>query len=207
LGAKLERKKIVTDEVKDTNLNGNEQEPTKEDHPPAEAQKTEHMIPKTRLDEEIQKRKDAEARATALEAEKNSQLETQLAEQGKYKELAEERNNKIAELQPKADKLEEYEKTLLDVLESQIKEIPEEFRGMVPEALSTQQKLNWIAANKSKLMKSQPFDIGAGKRGGTDGKPTLELTEEEKATAKRFGVPLDEYAKFKNMEIKEEIKE
>jgi hypothetical protein len=81
-------------------------------------------------------------------------------------------------------------------LDAQIAELPEDFRDVVPDGLSTKQKLDWLAKNKSKFMKAEPFDIGAGKRGVKPEK-TPELTPEELQAAKHFGMTPEEYAKYK----------
>jgi len=166
------------------------------DQSPAEAKNTEHMIPKSRLDEEITKRKDLEVRLETLEKEKNQQLEDRLAEQGKYKELAEERASQVAELLPKAEQLEAYEHTLEGVLAAQLEDMPEEYKNLVPDELSTQQKLKWLAKNKATLMKPKPADIGAGKRGGSN-TTTVELSAAEIQAAKNAGISLEDYAKNK----------
>ncbi len=69
-------------------------------------------------------------------------------------------------------------------------------RGLVPDELSTQQKLQWLSKNKALLVKPKPVDIGAGKQGG--GAPVgVELTQEEIQIAKSFGMSPDDYAKHK----------
>ena len=166
--------------------------------PSAETQNTEsgHMIPKSRFDEVNDKAKALEARLAALETEQKAQLEAQLAEQGKYKELAEQRAKQLAEAQSKADKLEAYEATLQKLLDAEVEAIPEDKRGMIPAPLSTEQKLDWIAQNKAHLVKQAPPSIGAGIRGGSQEK-SVEISQEEAATAKKFGMTAEEYAKYK----------
>ncbi len=160
------------------------------------ATKDEHMIPKSRLDEEIAKRKELEKRLDAIDKAQKEAEEKRLAETNNYKELYEKQKVELEGLKPKAAVAEESEKVLLSVLESQIKEIPEHFRGMVPESLTTIQKLQWISQNKALLMKEKPFDIGAGTLGG-GATPAVDLTPEEIETAKKFGMTPEEYAKNK----------
>jgi len=162
-----------------------------------DAQPAEHMIPKSRLDEVLETNRKLQERLDATEKERQEQLEAQLKEQGKYKELADQRAQKLAELQPKADQLDSYEVTLKSVLEAEIAQLPEEFQDVVPESLSTKDKLDWLAKNKSKFMKADPFDIGAGKRGVKPEKKA-ELTPEEKQVARNFGMSEEDYAKHKD---------
>ena len=79
-----------------------------------------------------------------------------------------------------------YEETLTKVLAAQVAELPEDKRGLVPDALTTQQKLDWIAKNAAILKAPAPFDIGAGSRGGSQ-KP-VNITAEQHEMAVRFGM-------------------
>jgi phage I-like protein len=153
-------------------------------------------VSRERLNEVLKINKDLEKRLKSLEKEQQEQLEEQMKEQGRYKELAEQHAKELAELKPKAMTVDSYEATLVNVLETQMAEIPENMRGLIPDELSTQQKLNWLSRNKALLLKPRPQDIGAGKQGGS-APETLDLTPEELETAKRFGMAPEEYAKYK----------
>ena len=154
----------------------------------------EHMIPKSRLDQEIKKAADLGAENERLKAEKKAEVEKRLAEQENWEELATSRGEELAEANAKAEQVDAYEKTLKGVLAAQVEQIPEDLRGLIPEEMSTQQQLDWIAKNNSLLRKSQPFDIGAGKRGGEEVKGVT-MTEEQKRAADKSGVSHEEYAK------------
>lgn len=156
----------------------------------------EHLIPKARMDEVLQKNKELKDRLDAIEKAQKEAEEKRLTEANNFKELYEKQKVELEGLKPRAAVAEESEKVLQSVLESQINEIPEHFRTLVPEGLSTNQKLSWISQNKPLLMKEKGFDIGAGKQGG--GSPdTSTLTAEELAEAKKHGITAEEYAKFK----------
>lgn len=171
----------------------------------AEAKKTEkekeNMIPQSRLNEEITRRKESDKKLATIEKEQAALNEKHLEEQGKYKELAEERATKLAELQPQADQVDSMAKTLKEILAAEIEALPEVARPLVPSELSDQQQLNWIAKNKTNLSKPNAFDIGAGKRGSENGEVLVDLTAEEKAMAKNMNVSEKDYAK--NKKIKE----
>jgi hypothetical protein len=156
----------------------------------------ENMIPKARLDEVIKERDDARRKADAMEKAQQEAERKRLEESAEYKKLYESTLADVTALKPKAEQVDAYEATLKEILDAQIAELPEEFRGVVPDGLPTQGKLNWLAKNKSIFMKPEPYDIGAGKKGTQPGKKT-ELTEEEKAFARQFGVSEEEYAKNK----------
>ena len=160
---------------------------------------TEHMIPQSRLNEEIEKRRKAEEKATQLEKEKQSAATKALEEQGKWKEVAENTQKDLEAAQAKAKQVDEYEATLKETLTSQLADIPTELQSLVPEELSTRQKLQWLSKHKATLVKPSAFDIGAGQKGGgNSGKGKApELSSEEKQVAQSFGYTDEEYAKFR----------
>lgn len=172
------------------------EEDAKQVSPAPSAKPDEHMIPKSRLDEVLESNRKLQERLEAAERERQEQLEAQLKEQGKWKEIAEQRAQEMAQLKPKAEQADAIEATLKDVLAAQVAELPENLRGLVPDELTTQQKLHWLSKNKPLLLKPKPVDIGAGKQGGgmPDGGT---LTAEELEAARQFGMTPDEYAKYK----------
>jgi hypothetical protein len=164
------------------------------------ASKDEHTVPISRLNEEIAKRKELEARVAAIDKANKEAEEKRLVEANNFKALYEQAKADAESLRPKASVAEESEKVLKSVLESQINELPESMRGLVPEGLTTNQQLSWLSKNKSLLMKDKPFDIAAGKQGG--GSPeTVTLTPEQLEMANLFKLKPEEYAK--NMDKKQ----
>jgi phage I-like protein len=148
------------------------------------------------LNEVLNKNKELSDRLQALEDERKAETEKRLAEQNQWKELAEKRAADLADAQGKVAKLSDYEKTLEKLLATEVEQIPETKRGLVPDEMTTLQRLNWIAKNKALLVAPQPFDIGAGKQGGGENNLNS-LTAEEIEIAKRFGVKPEDYAKNK----------
>jgi hypothetical protein len=179
--------------------NVDNQDEAKQDHVDASAEtkktETEHMIPKARLDDEIQKRKDLEKRLAAMEKTHNEAETKRLKESEDYKALYERTAAELADAKPKAEKLEVFETTLRETLTAAIEEIPAERRGLIPEELSVEAQLRWISRNRALLAKSTPFDIGAGKKGG-DGKSAVQLTPEQLEAARKTGATPEEYAKY-----------
>ena len=146
------------------------------------------------LKKEREANKAAADRLATIEKENQAQLEKQLVEQGKYKELAEERARALAELQPKADKLDSAEATLQLVLDGQILQIPEDKRKLIPDYGTVEDRLNYIAANGDLLRKAEAFDIGASSRGGKSDKKSVVLTDEQKQMAKKLDISNEDYA-------------
>jgi DNA repair exonuclease SbcCD ATPase subunit len=179
------------------NLDKQEEAQPAVETPPAEAKKTddnEHMIPKSRLDEEIQKRKDLEKRLAAIEKAHNEAENARLKDQQNFEALYEKVAAELADAKPKAEQLTAYETTLKETLASAIEEIPQERRGLIPEELTVEAQLRWISKNRALLSKAQPFDIGAGRKGG-DAPKGADLTPEQKEFARKTGVSEEDYAK------------
>jgi small-conductance mechanosensitive channel len=164
-----------------------------EQHP---AKQDEFMIPKSRFDEVNKERQALAEKLSTIEAAQKAETEKRLQEQSQFKELAEKRGAELVEAKAKADQVDAYEYTLQKVLDAQIEALPEDKRTLVPEALTTQQKLDWLAKNAAILKAPAAFDIGAGKKGG-DQKMQVDLTPEEVQIARQFGLTLEEYAKNK----------
>jgi len=156
----------------------------------------EHMIPKGRFDEVNKKAKDLEDKLRKFEEERQREIEQRLIDQQKYKELYEENSKKLADAQAKAQKVDAYEQTLTDVYKASLSELPEDMRDLVPDELTTQQKLNWLSKNKARLLKPNSPNLGAGVRGG-GGSDDVKLTPEEMEVAQKFGMKPEEYAKYK----------
>ena len=146
------------------------------------------------LKKEREANKAAADRLATIEKENQTQLEKQLVEQGKYKELAEERARALAELQPKADMLDSAQATLQLVLDGQILQIPEDKRKLIPEYGTVEDRLNYIAANGDLLRKAEAFDYGASSRGGKSDKKSVVLTDDQKAMAKKLNITNEDYA-------------
>ena len=95
-------------------------------------------------------RTEAAGHRTALrEAERTAKAaeEAQLAEQGEYKKLAEDRAKRLAELEPAAQeveamraKVEQFEKATLARIAAEIAEWPEGMRAVVEKAASVEEK-------------------------------------------------------------------
>lgn len=159
----------------------------------------EHMIPKSRLDEVLETNRKLKEALEKSEQDRKDRETAALQEQGKWKEIAEQREKELKDAQQKATQVDTYEKALSRTLDAQLAEIPEDLRKLVPSALSTTQKLEWLSENKAILLKPNAFDIGAGAgSGGTQNRPRkkVELTEAQQTIARNFGLTAEEYAKF-----------
>lgn len=129
---------------------------------------SEHMIPKSRYDDANKKYQDEKKRADALEKANKESADAQLKEKEDFKTLYEQAQGTITELKPKAEIVDQAEETLKEVLTSQVEQIPEDRRQLIPTELSTKKQLDWISKNRALLLKPSATDIGAGKKGGSE---------------------------------------
>lgn len=169
---------------------------------PAEAKNTESlMIPKERFDEVNARMKEFEKQLKAKEEALKKAQEDRLVEKEEYKQLYEKATSELSEIKPIAEQIDTYKETVARLLESEVTQIPEELRGLIPDEMNDVQKLNWIARNKAILMKPVAPDIGAGNRGSGASSKTRLLTPEEKEVARMFHYSDEEYLKYadKNM--------
>lgn len=130
--------------------------------------------------------------------------ERQLAEQGKWRELADSLQARLNELQPMAEKAEEAAKTIEELeraftasLDERLNRIPDDQRKALVEPVRKAMKpadfAQWLSANEAKLLPPKPPALNAGERGV--GKPPLPpLTPEQITMANRAGVSLERYA-------------
>jgi hypothetical protein len=187
----------MPDEEKDQNVESQDGDQVQASAETKKTEQQEHLIPKSRLDEEIQKRKDLEKRLAAQEKAGQEAETKRLKEAEDYKALYEKTAAELSDAKPKAEKLEAYETTLKETLASAVEEIPADRRGLIPDELSTEAQLRWISRNRALLSKSPTFDIGAGKKGGGAQK-SVELTQDELDVARNFGMNPDDYARYKD---------
>jgi len=160
-------------------------------------EKTEEArIPKSRLDEVIARAKAAEAKNAELEAAAKAATDARLVEEQKWQELAEQRQARIAELEPVQDQVEGYKAALEATIEQMVESLPEPARELVPD-LDPVGKLAWLNKALPTLSKKAAPSLDGGARG--DPVPPVTLSPEEAAIARKAGMTVEEYAKFRDM--------
>lgn len=120
----------------------------------------------------------------------------QLAEQGKWKELAEKRLAELEELKPIKERYEAVQQAVTKSNEARIASIPENMRALVPADYSPDKLSQWLDANLSLLTVRPAPNLDGGVTGG-GGKSPIRLSAEEKQMAARLNLSEDEYAKYK----------
>jgi len=147
--------------------------------------------------------KDAEETATRLQKEKDDAEAASLEKQGEFKALYEAERQKRLTAEGKVAHVETLEKVLQDALDAELKALPEATRKLVPVELSVQQQLSYISRNRALLTKEfPPKDLGSGKR-GSGKQESVDLTTDEVAIAKRFGMKPEEYAKYRDEDLED----
>jgi len=179
-------------------MSEDEKEVTKEgtEGSPAEVDNTEsHMIPKARFDEVNARMKEFEKQLKAKEEALKKSQQERLEEKEEYKTLYEKATAELSEIKPLAEQVESWREVMENLYQAQIADIPEEYISLIPEDLSIEKRLNWLAKNKALIMKPVAPNIGAGQR-GSSGSKSRQLTPEEQEVAKRFGYSEEEYIKY-----------
>lgn len=127
-----------------------------------------------------------------LEAERKAQETQALEEQGRWKEIASEREQ---ELQKLAEVKEQYDAMVEGVEASnktRVERIPEAMRSLVPN-LPPLELARWLDASEAVL--SRPGAVSVGAESGNGDRPTgsVTLTEAQRAAARRMGVSEEAY--------------
>ena len=121
----------------------------------------------------------------ALKAELDKLTTSQLADQQKWQELAQKYQAERDELKPYKAQAESVSETLESLLTAQLADLPDEARVMVGDMPGTaQEKLDWLAKNRSRLLKPLAPAMDAGARGDGSSHANVKLTpEQEQALA------------------------
>lgn len=143
-------------------------------------------------------REEAASRRVALKRQEEANRDREqkrLAEEGKWRELADSRERELASLQPYKERAESLETMLRDSNNLRIARIPEDMRTLVPTDYAPEQLSNWLDTNADRLAKPFAPRLDGGAASG--GASAVQLTEEEKQVARATGLSLEEYAKYK----------
>ena len=138
----------------------------------------------------------AERRVALKKYEEDSRRREQerLAEQGKWRELAESRASELNDLQPYKDRADTLETMIRESNKSRIESIPEDMQALVPTDYAPEKLAGWLDANLSRLTKPTAPKLDGGATGGGS---SISLTDEEKQVARDTGVSYEDYAKYK----------
>lgn len=144
-----------------------------------------------------QLRAEAADRRKALEkAEREAAQREQarLAEEGRWKELAEQRERDLAKVQPYQERAAALESMIIASNKTRMERIPEDMRALVPTEYPPERLAGWLDANFDRLLKRPAPDVDAGAGAGA-GNGLPRLSQEQIEMARMMGVSLDAYAK------------
>lgn len=154
---------------------------------PTPEPKPEVMIPKDRFDEVNKKQKELSKQVKEME-EAKAAMAAQLEE---MKKSSEETQASILETTKKLEgQVNQYETVMTELVTTKLSAIPEDMRDLIPDGLSTEQKLAWINKAESKgLFKKQQTTVAVGT-------PLNHSSEVDKAERVRKMNPLQALAAY-----------
>lgn len=139
-------------------------------------------------------RDEAASRRLALkrqEDENAKATQARLAEEGKWKELAEARAAEAAKLMPYQQRAEALEKIISESNARRIAQVPEMLRPLIPN-LPAEQLASYLDQNWALLQRKPAPEIDLG--AGSGGSGMSALTDDEKQMAARFGLTPEKFA-------------
>jgi len=145
-------------------------------------------------------RAEAAERRKALEAERveaQRREQTRLAEEGRWKELAESRAAELAKVTPYQERATALEAMIVASNKTRIERIPEDMRALVPIEYAPEKLAGWLDANLDRLLKRPAPEVDAGAGATAAGTGLPKLTEDERRIARAMGLSEEAYAKRK----------
>lgn len=167
-------------------------EATPESNPPAEAQTTEHMIPKSRFDDVNTRYKELQARLDDMEKATREAEEQRLIQQNKYQELYEMTKSELDKKQAMEDEVARYRASFENDLRAKLERVPEDKRHLVPEFDDPIKLSDWLT-KAGDFLYEQPkpsapkLDGGSGKGSTPDGKKLSAGQEHVSDIARQMG--------------------
>lgn len=173
---------------------------TPESTTPAEANKTENMIPQSRFKEVINEKNELKKRLEALEKAQEDEKTSRLAADNKYQELYETAQAKLQPLEDEAAKATRFHEALKAGNDARLQRIPEENQNRIPPVDDPIIMGLWLDANAdlyTSPTKPIPPKLDGGAGGGASDGEALKLTQAEIDVAKASGMSLADFAKGK----------
>lgn len=134
--------------------------------------------------------KQARIKLSEREKEEAAAKEALLVEQNQFKELAEQRATKIAELETRASEADTYKQVIGNMLESRLENAPAHIKALLVK-LSPIEALTWLDENADQLAPRRAPNLDAGKTGVNA--DVFTLTDEQEKFVKKMGLDRDRY--------------
>jgi hypothetical protein len=127
-----------------------------------------------------------------LEEEMAKREQARLAEEGRWKELAEKREVELQKLMPYQQRAEALEATLRESNTQRMKRLPEDMQAIVPVDYAPEKLAAWLDANLEKLLKPVAPNLDGG--AGAGGSSRTTLTDEQRTMARRMNMTDEQFA-------------
>lgn len=136
---------------------------------PAEANNTEHMIPKSRFDEVNNKFKELKKQLDDMQRSKSESETKSLEEQKRYQELYEKLKAETDPIRQASEQLQRYRESFENSLKARIERIPEDKRRVIPAFDDPIQTMAWLDEAESLNLFGAPSKPQAPNLNGTSG--------------------------------------
>jgi len=158
-------------------------EPAPEGDPKSKPDKT---VPYSRFDEVNKRANDAEAALQKIKDDEAERERLAREKQGEFEKLYQEADGKAKEFETNyttvKEKADRLEGVMTNMLNAKLETVPEEYHDLIPENLSSEEKLEWVTKAEAKgLLKDkskEPLGRGtnpAGSATDLDGLPVSQL--------------------------------
>lgn len=109
----------------------------------------------------------------------------QLEEDGKFRTIAEQQAVDLARLKPIEERATALEKIIRDSNEARIKNVPDQYKNMIPLEYAPEKLQAWLNANEALLVKppAPNYDAGAGGSGSGNKPNEPKVTDEDRRQA------------------------
>jgi len=125
------------------------------------------MIPKTRFDEINNKYKELADKVAEFEQAKAEEAKKKAEELGEfeklYKSTAQDLEGYKAKTTQAEDRAKQLENVVNELVENKLRDIPEDYKELIPEGMSAEEKLAWISKAESKGLFKKSADVEIGK--------------------------------------------
>jgi hypothetical protein len=138
-----------------------------------------------------------EAREQGRKSAQKEAEEKALAERQEFKTLYEKTKAELDTLQGVKAQVDAATAAMQKLVDAELQTLPEDQRGLVPALYTPQQKLEWLAENKTKLLRPAAPSTDAGMRG--DASKQVRLTPEEEEVIRKTGISREKYIANKIM--------
>lgn len=160
----------------------------------AGTQNTEHMIPKSRLDEALARVRSAEEALAKFQIDAQAAEQERLKKQGEWQQIADNALKENEALKSFRQRTEMLEGTIKSANEALIAQVPETMRKLIPVDYPPERLQVWLNDNWRMLTVPPAPSIDAGAGAGSGAKP-INLTPEQQQMARQMGLSPEQYAK------------